>query len=153
MEFTTINDIIDFAIKSEIEAAEFYENAAENEGTKGIVTILKEYAEEERKHERMLKHLKDNKSKIETYPMEKVQDLRRSDYLVDMKYRPGMSYVEIVRVAMKREEKAYKLYAEMAQAAEKPELTNIFSIMAQEEAKHKNYFETMYDDYMALQGD
>ena len=153
MEFTSTNDIIDFAIKSEIEAAEFYENAAENEGTKGIVNMLKEYAQEERKHERMLKHLKDNQAKIESYLFEKVQNLKRSDYLVDMEYRPGMSYVDIVRVAMKREEKAYKLYTEMAQAAEKPELSNIFSIMAQEEAKHKNYFETMYDDYMAQQGD
>ncbi|MBT4288268.1 MAG: ferritin family protein [Deltaproteobacteria bacterium] len=153
MEFTSTNDIIDFAIKSEIEAAEFYENAAENEGTKGIVNMLKEYAQEERKHERMLKHLKDNQAKIESYLFEKVQNLKRSDYLVDMEYRPGMSYVDIVRVAMKREEKAYKLYTEMAQAAEKSEQKNVFSIMAQEEAKHKNYFETMYDDYMAQQGD
>ena len=153
MEFNTINDIIDFAIKSEIEAAEFYESAAENEGTKGIVNMLKEYAEEERKHERMLKHLKEDKTKIETYTFEKVQDIKRSDYLVDMEYRQGMSYVEIVRVAMKREEKAFKLYTEMAQAADNPKLNNIFSIMAQEEAKHKNYFETMYDDYMAQQGD
>lgn len=153
MEFATINDIIDFAIKSEIEAAEFYENAAENEGTKGIVNMLKEYAEEERKHERMLKHLKDNKAKIESYTFEKVQDLKRSDYLVDMEYRTGMSYVDIVRVAMKREEKAFKLYTELAQATDNSELKNIFSIMAQEESKHKNYFETMYDDYMAQQGD
>jgi len=153
MEFTTTHDIIDFAIKSEIEAAEFYESAAENEGTKGIVKMLKEYAQEERKHERMLKHLKENKEQIESYPFEKVQNLKRSDYLVDMKYRSGMSYVEIVRVAMKREEKAYKLYTEMAQVVEKPEQKNIFSIMAQEEAKHKNYFETMYDDYMAQMGD
>mgnify|MGYP003967731457 FL=1 len=153
MEFTSTNDIIDFAIKSEIEAAEFYENAAENEGNKGIVNMLKEYAQEERKHERMLKHLKDNQAKIESYLFEKVQNLKRSDYLVDMEYRPGMSYVDIVRVAMKREEKAYKLYTEMAQAAEKSEQKNVFSIMAQEEAKHKNYFETMYDDYMAQQGD
>jgi len=153
MEFSTIDDIVDFAIQKEIEAAEFYQTAAANEEIRGISANLREYAEEERKHEKMLVNLKNNKSKIATYKFEKVQDIKRSDYLVDMEYRKGMTYVEIVRIAMKREEKAHKLYLKMAQATDKTEHANIFSIMAQEEAKHKNYFETLYDDYLGSQGD
>ena len=153
MEFETIDNIVDFAIEKEIEAAEFYQTAADNEITKGISKNLLEYAAEERKHEQMLTNLKNNKAKIETYKFEKIQDIKRSDYLVEMEYKTGMTYVEIIRIAMKREEKAHKLYIKMAQATDKTEHSNVFSIMAQEEAKHKNYFETMYDDYMAAQGD
>ena len=58
-----------------------------------------------------------------------------------------------MRLAMKREEKAYNLHQKLAQAVENTEHVNVFTILAQEEAKHKNYFETLYDDYMASQGD
>ncbi len=153
MEFQSIEDIVDFAVQSEIEAAEFYENAAENETTRGIAKNLLEYAAEERKHEQMLKNFKNNAEKIAAYKFEKIQDIKRSDYLVDMTYKQGMSYVNIMRIAMKREEKAFKLYGKMAQATDNADYAKLFNILAQEEAKHKNFFETVYDDYMAKQGD
>ncbi|MBT3225669.1 MAG: ferritin family protein [Deltaproteobacteria bacterium] len=153
MEFKTIDDIVDFAIEKEVEAADFYETAAENEDVKSTAEVLKEYAAEERKHEMMLTNLKNNKTKISEYKFEKIQDIKRSDYLLDLEFQKGMSYMEIMRLAMKREEKAHSLYEKLAQAAENTEQVNVFTILAQEEAKHKNYFETMYDDYMAAQGD
>lgn len=153
MEFKSIEDIIEFAITSEIEAAEFYEKAAENETIRGVAKNLQEYAAEERKHEQMLKNLKENKTKIASYQFDKVQDIKRSDYLVELEYRPGMSYVNVMRLAMKREEKAFKLYEKLAQATDNADYAKMFTILAQEEAKHKNYFETLYDDYMATQGD
>jgi rubrerythrin len=153
MEFKSIDDIVEFAIEKEIEAADFYQSAAENEDVKGTADVLTEYAEEERKHEKMLKNLKNNQSKIAAYKFEKIQDIKRSDYLLDLEFQKGMSYMEIMRLAMKREEKAHNLYLKMAQASEGTEQVNVFTILAQEEAKHKNYFETMYDDYMATQGD
>lgn len=153
MEFQTIEDIIEFAIASEIEAAEFYEQASENETIRGVAKNLKEYAAEERRHEQMLKNFRDNKTKIAEYQFEKVQDIKRSDYLVELEYRPGMSYVNIMRLAMKREEKAFKLYERLSRATDNPDYAKVFKILAQEEAKHKSYFETLYDDYMAAQGD
>ncbi|MFH2133246.1 MAG: ferritin family protein [bacterium] len=153
MEFTSINSILDFAIEKEIEAAEFYQTAAENENLKALAKELRGYAEEERKHEKMLVDLKNNKNKISEYKFEKIQDIKRSDYLVDVPYRKGMSALEIMRLAMKREEKAYKLYDKLAAAADNADHSNFFKVLAQEELKHKNYFETMYDDYMAKQGD
>lgn len=153
MEFQSIEDIIDFAIQSEIEAARFYETAAEQETNRGVEKNLREFSEEERRHEQMLKNFKENKTKLAEYQFEKVQDIKRSDYLVDLEYRPGMSYVNVMRVAMKREEKAFKLYDRLAAATDKEEYAKLFKILAQEEAKHKNFFETAYDDYMASQGD
>lgn len=101
----------------------------------------------------MSKNFKENKAKIAEYKFEKVQDIKRSDYLVEMEYRPGMSYVNVMRIAMKREEKAFKLYENLSRATDNAEYAKVFKVLAQEEAKHKNYFETLYDDYMATQGD
>ena len=109
MEFNSIDDIIQYAIDKEIEAANFYEEAAKNIKLEGAQKVLQEYAAEERKHEQTLKDLKANKAKISEYRFEKIQDIKRSDFLVEMEYRPDMDYVDLMRLAMKREEKANKL--------------------------------------------
>ncbi len=153
MEFKSIDDIIQYAIDKEIEAAEFYEAAAKNIKLVGAEHVLNDYAAEERKHEQILKELKTDKNKIKGYKFEKIQDIKRSDFLVEMEYRPDMDYVELMRLAMKREEKASKLYSSLAESAEEPEFAEFFNVLAQEELKHKNELETMYDDYMKQHDD
>ena len=39
------------------------------------------------------------------------------------------------------------------QYAESEDYLNVFKMLCQEEAKHKNILETLYDDFMATQGD
>jgi rubrerythrin len=73
--------------------------------------------------------------------------------MVDIVYEPGMHYSEILRLAMKREEMALKLYNELQSQTENQDFIKLFQILAQEEAKHKKFLETLYDDFMAQQGD
>jgi rubrerythrin len=73
--------------------------------------------------------------------------------MVDIEYEKGMHYTDILRLAMKREEKALKLYNELQTKTQDEAYLKLFKILAQEEAKHKRVLETMYDDYMAEQGD
>lgn len=153
MEFSSIEDIIQYAIDKEIEAAEFYETAAESVKLEGAKGVLREYAAEERKHEQILKDLKSNQAKISSYKFEKIQDIQRSDFLVEMEYRPDMDYVDLMRLAMKREEKANKLYLKLADSTDNAEHAEFFKILAQEELKHKNELETLYDDYMKQHDD
>lgn len=153
MEFNSINDIVDYAIEKEIEAAEFYEEAAETIEMAGAREILKDYAAEERKHEQILKDLKENKARIDGYKFEKIQDIKRSDFLVEMTYRPDMNYEDLMRLAMKREEKANKLYLILAKSTDNEEHARFFTMLAQEELKHKNSLEKLYDDYMEQMGD
>ena len=54
---------------------------------------------------------------------------------------------------MKREEKSLKLYNELAEKTDNEDLIKMFKVLSQEEAKHKLTLETLYDDYMAEQGD
>jgi rubrerythrin len=153
MQFDSISEVIDFAIEKEIEAAAFYADAAQQELYSGARQLFTEFAQEERKHQQMLENLKNNITTSDTYKFSWVPDLRRSDYLVDMVYEPGMPYTDILRMAMKREEKSLKLYRLVAEKAETETQLNIFKVLCQEEAKHKLALETLYDDFMAAQGD
>ena len=155
MPFNSLEEIFDFAIQAEKDAVQFYEETAEEESMSGAKQMLQEMAEEERKHERMLKELK-TKGVVkgaERYKFKWIPDIKRSDYLLDIEYKKGMAYDEILLVAMKKEEKALALYNDLYKQAEGDEAKKLFKIMCQEEAKHKLKFETMYDDYMAQMGD
>jgi rubrerythrin len=73
--------------------------------------------------------------------------------MVDLSYEKGMPYNEILLLAMKREEKALKLYTDFLEKADTDESKKLFKVLCQEEAKHKLALETIYDDYMAKMGD
>jgi len=153
MSFESIEDIIIFAIQKEQEAAKFYADAAEQELFAGAKEALLEMAREEQTHEAMLKDLEGNKALLEDYKFKWVPDMKRSDYMVELEYEPGMHYTDLLRLAMKREEQALRMYNELQTKTDNEEHIKIFKVLCQEEAKHKNFLETLYDDYMAEQGD
>ena len=155
MQFENLDAIIDFAIANEREAVEFYTNLSQQESFSGSKQMFVEYAEEEKKHEKLLMDLKAGgmAASTEDYKFKWITDIKRSDYVVDLEYQPGMPYNEILLMAMKREEKALKLYNEFLAQADTEDGKKIFKILCQEEAKHKLALETLYDDYMAKMGD
>ena len=151
MKFESFEEIMEYAVAKEIEAAEFYEDLSRKEKYSGAKTTFEEFAKEERKHQAMLENF--TRENIEHYRIEKIPDLKRSDYLVEISYEEGMPYADILRLAMKREEKSLKFYNDFSEKAEVEEHKKLFQILAQEEAKHKLKLETMLDDYMAEMGD
>ncbi len=155
MKFENLEAILDFAIENEIEAVEFYTSLTNEDTFSGSTKMFTEFAEEERKHQKMLEDFKTKgiTASIEGYKLEWITDIKRSDYVVDLEYSPGMGYNEILLLAMKKEEKALKLYNQFLTQADSDESKKLFKILCQEEAKHKLALETMYDDYMARMGD
>ncbi|BBO71531.1 hypothetical protein DSCA_54610 [Desulfosarcina alkanivorans] len=155
MDFKDMDALITFAIEREKEAAKFYEENSESEMMSGKRQMLKEFAAEERKHQRMLEDFRATgiAENIEGYRFEWITDIKRSDYVEPMAYRPGMAYNELLMLAMKREEAALKLYNELLDKADSDDAKTLFKMLCQEEAKHKLALETMYDDYMAEMGD
>jgi rubrerythrin len=151
MVFETFEEIMDYAIGKEKEAAEFYEKASRQEQYSGAKEIFEGFSNEEKKHQAMLENF--SKENIEHYKIEKIPDLKRSDYLVDLEYEPGMAYADILRLAMKREEKAFKFYSDFGEKTGNKDHQKLFQVLSQEEAKHKLKLETMLDDYLAEMGD
>lgn len=153
MSFESFEEIIGFAIEKEKEAAAFYTEAAQQTTFAGVKESLEEMAEEEKKHQSMLENLEGNKEALEEYKFKWIPDMKRSDYMIDLTYQDGMSYTDILRLAMKREEQALKMYNELQKKTDNPEQIKLLKVLCQEEAKHKLFLETLYDDYMAEQGD
>lgn len=153
MNFNSVEEIINYAIEREKEAVQFYEEISKQEAFSGTRKTFEDFAKEERKHQAMLEDFSINKEKISEYKLEWITDIKRSDYLVDMEYEKGMHYTDILRLAMKKEEKALKLYNDLSKKADNENVIKLFKLLAQEEAKHKGYIEGLYDDYMAGQGD
>jgi rubrerythrin len=87
------------------------------------------------------------------YSFKWIPDMKRSEYTVDLAYEKGMPYNDVLMLAIKREEKALKLYNELAEKTDHEDLVKVFRMLCQEEAKHKLALETLYDDFMAEQGD
>lgn len=155
MDFRDLNDIIDFAISEEIKAAEFYRSISESEDQKDKKLLFLQFAEEEEKHHRLLKNLKsgDVADVLEEYPFTWITDIKRSNYIADISYSPGMPYRDILMLAAQREEKALALYNLLLAKAEDETSRKIFKVLCQEEAKHKLTLEGTLDAYMAEMGD
>jgi rubrerythrin len=156
MDFNDYQEIIGFAIEKEQEAAQFYEMASREASMQGVKDMLMEFAGEERKHEKLLRDVDcTSECKLTTveYQFKWIKDIKRSDLMTEIEFQPGMAYRDILAVAMKREEKALKLYNELLTQSQTDVAKNVFKLLCQEEAKHKLKLETMYDDFMREMGD
>jgi len=153
MSFKSFGDIIEYAIEREKEAVAFYTDIAKTAPSANEQKILEAFAGEERKHQAMFEDFENNKAKLEGYKFSWIPDIKRSNYVVDMEYEEGMDYLDLLRLAMKREEKALQMYNELLEKTDDAELQKLFKMLCQEEAGHKLKLETIYDDYMAKQGD
>jgi len=146
VKFNSIDDILDFAINAEQEAVDFYNSLAENSKTEDMKYVFFSFAQEEMEHKSKLTKIKHEG----TYQMEPAHiiDLKISDYTVNVKPTPGMSYQEALVLAMNKEKAAFKLYLELSKRASSEEMKEVFLVLAQEESKHKLRFEIEYDEYV-----
>ena len=144
MALNTPDDILDFAIGKEEEAAEFYTELAGKMENKPMKETFLAYAQEEKGHKAKLQAVKDGKE----FALEakNIMDLKIGDYLIDVEPAPGISYQQALIIAMKAEKAAFKMYHDLAEKTDNPKLKDLFMTLAQEEAKHKLRFEIEYDD-------
>ncbi len=143
MRLDTFEDIVQQAIRKEADAALFYQMASER-AKPGMSKMFEELADEERGHKKMLEDL--DTEKLRGYEFREVPDLKISEYLEDIPYSRDMDYEEILRYAVKSEEKSRSFYLRSAEGCADPDLKKLFQMLAQEEAKHKLKFEKIYED-------
>jgi len=145
-QWKSVDEVLDFAIGQEEEAAQFYTSLAGRMDRPWMSKIFKDFAQEEMGHKRKLLDVKAGKKLA---PVEgKILDLKIGDYLVDVEPKPDMDYQQALILAMKKEKKAFKMYTDLAAAAGDENLQYLFTGLAQEEAKHKLRFEIEYDDFV-----
>ena len=140
----TVDEILDYAIDQEQQAADFYANLAGRAEKAGMKDILLEFAEEEKRHKERLLAVKSGDHELT--PEQEVLDLKISDYLVEVDATDDISYQDALIVAMKRERAAYALYSDMAAKIPESNLREVILGLAREEARHKLFFESEYDE-------
>ncbi|MCU0638877.1 MAG: ferritin family protein [Candidatus Krumholzibacteria bacterium] len=144
LDFDNVDDVFDFAIEKEKEAYDFYRKWAKKIEKPALREVFEEFAEQEAGHIKLFHDLKSGHTKEK--PDRKVVDLHLADYLVEVIPSPDMDYREAVRVAIQREKAAVQLYSEFAKATGSPKIAATLEIILQEELKHKNRLETLFDD-------
>jgi rubrerythrin len=141
MEKRSVDEILDFAIAAEVAANRFYLELAAKMDTDAMRKAFEEFAEEELKHKAILEGVKQGGA----FETADIPDLKIADYVVDVQPRADMDYQEALILAMKREKAAFRLYSEMAATTTEENTRKTFLALAQEEARHKLYFEIEYD--------
>ncbi len=155
MDFNNLTAIIDFAISQEQESADFYREVGEKEARERTRDLFFQFADEEDRHRRLLENFKsgDPGRAMEDYRFTWIIDIKRSNYMADLAYTPGMPYRDLLMLAAQREEKALALYNLLLAKAEDEGARKVFKMLCQEEAKHKLALEGTLDAYMAEMGD
>mgnify|MGYP003573945130 CR=1 FL=1 len=143
-DWNSTDEILDYAIDREQEAADFYMSLAGSAEHNYMKEVFEGFAREEMGHKARLTSIK-NKTLLNA-PVKAVQDLKIGDYLVADEPGSATDYQSALILAMKKEKAAYKLYSDLAALADDEGATNVFLRLAQEEAKHKLRFEVEYDD-------
>ncbi len=146
VEFDSVDAVLDFAIRNEEEAADFYTELAGRMDRPRMKAIFLDFAREERGHKAKLLAIKEGRKLLPA--KERILDLKIGDYLVEEAPNAVEDYQGALVVAMKAEKKAFQLYTDLAEATDDEELREILLGLAQEEAKHKLRFEIEYDDHV-----
>ena len=144
----TVDEILDSAIDQEQQSADFYEDVAQRAETAGMKQVLLDFSEEEKRHKKILQAVKSGEHELT--PAQEVLDLKISDYMVEVDASADISYQDALIIAMKRERAAYELYSDMAAKVPESHLKEVLTGLAKEEAKHKLFFESEYDERVLM---
>lgn len=143
-KFGSVDNALDFAIKEEEAAFDFYTELAGKMEKAWMKKVFEDFAQEEKQHKEKLVGVKTGKQLMAVEG--KITDLKIADYLVDVSPSADLNYQKALTLAMKKEKAAFKLYSDLAATADNEAVRDIFLGLAQEEAKHKLRFEVEYDE-------
>ena len=144
-EKITIEQVLDYAIQREEQAANFYLMLAEKVESSAVRARLKEIALEELGHKGKLESVK----RAGTIPQSdrlKPDFLELYDFYEQPELNENISYEGALVLAIKREVKDFQFYKAMAEATEDAQVRDMLLEIAAEEAQHKRAFELQRND-------
>ena len=144
MKKSPYRNIIEFAIVNEVEAEEFYSDAAKKVRDPYIKKMFNELADEEKRHRKILKGILARES-IGGYFTED-RDYKVAETIGKPKLSTDMKPADAIALAMKNEEEAMKQYNVLADTCSDPDLKNVFLDLAAMEREHKFKMEKAFVD-------
>ncbi len=125
-----------------MDATAYYQMMADRSNP-GIKKLLEELAKEEEGHRKKLEHF--DRKKIEKMTVKETKGLGISEWMEDAPFSSDMNYADLLRMAIKNEERSQHLYTSTAQMVTEPTLKKLLLVLAQEESTHKERLEKLYD--------
>ena len=146
MTISEFNEILDFAVAREKEAVAFYRDLQKEAKFQGQLKMLQDLEAMEMGHIAVIEGIRRD-GVLET-DIPRVQNLKISEYITVDVDSLDLSYQNILIRGMKREEASFKLYTELSVKFGDSELATLFRKLASDEAKHKLFFEKLYDEWI-----
>lgn len=144
-------DIFDFAMKMEIDGKAYYERLREATPVTGLKTIFTGLAADEQKHYDTIQAIKSGaagamaNSTVLEQAKNIFQDMMGDKTIVGSLRKDLDGY----RHAMKIEADSVRLYEDLAKKEDNPETAQLMLKIANEEKKHYNIMENLYDFVLA----
>jgi len=144
MDLTDYKKIIAFAIENEIEAQQFYADAAKKVEDPYLSKMFTDFAEEEKQHRQILSGIQSREA-IGQY-FKETRDYKVAETIDKPKLSIDMRPAEAIALAMKNEEDAMKLYSDLADGCSDEETKKVFLDLAAMERGHKFKMEKAFVD-------
>jgi len=143
-------NIYDFAINFEIESRKLYKKYAEESGNENLRGVFLGLAEDEKRHENILRQLKEEK-KIDEVDSDIISTAKEAFQLISKDLSDTkdnifpQQQVDVYKKAKEIEVDSYKFYNDKAAETEIPEVEKVFKRLAEEEKKHERIIDNVIE--------
>lgn len=143
-----IQEILQQAIRVEEASYALYTSASKRVKDPAAKVGLGDLAEQEKQHKAKLEGLLAGNLDwaVRLSRREEVRDLQIGEYLEARPLSEESDLQDVLIVAMKREEATGAFYQQMANLVDPGPVQDLFTLLAKEEAKHKEYVERIYEE-------
>ncbi len=141
-DFTSINDVLDFSIETELKAFNLYTKLANQSNCADLQKVFLGVAEDSMQHKMQLEEIK--KTKTYTPESNLLSSLKKSDLEIHNRYARDITYSQALLLAIRREKSCHTVYEALAQNAPTEQLRELFLDFSNDESRHIGYFEQEY---------
>ena len=144
MDQIEFKKIMQFAIRNEIKAQEFYQSVSDKVDDVYLKEMFLGFVEDEKGHQIFLERfLSGNSDKLN---FNKSKDIKLSEKIERPEPTASMKPADAIALAMKEEEDAMNLYTLLAEVFTDPMRQKTFLDLAEMERRHKQKMENAYVD-------
>ena len=142
MKSANLRSIIDFAVENELDAYEFYRDAAEKVDDDFLRETFEDLASEELEHKKFLQEFL--VSEVEEIRLKEFSDYKISETIDKPELTVAMKFSDAIALAIKNEEEAMFMYQSLAEACVDKEHEKLFMGLMEMEKMHKAKLEEIY---------
>ena len=146
-ELRSVEDILRLAISKEEASCLFYGDMAEMVEDGDVSKLFEDLAGEERRHKEELE-FEIIKRGIVVPPADEVPFRSEADFEMEGELASDLTAQEALTLAVQKENAAFRMYISLLRVAQDDEAIRTFTILAEEEIRHKIKFESAYNRLM-----